>query len=63
MEVDERAVMVEIDIEEMKNDLVFRGLIDSGIEIAIAESHTGGLLSIGGRNRGTTLIPPNPRST
>jgi hypothetical protein len=46
MEADERAAMVEIDVEEVKNDLVFRGSIESGIELNIRESHIGWYLTL-----------------
>ncbi len=46
MESDERAALVEVDIEEVKNDLLFKGTIESGIEIDIPESHIGGYLTL-----------------
>jgi hypothetical protein len=46
MNADQRTALVEVDIEEVKNDLIFRGTIDSGIELNIPESHIGWYLAL-----------------
>ena len=39
MEHDEHFAILEIDIEEVKNDMVYRIVIDSGITISAREKH------------------------
>ena len=46
MQADHRTALIEVDVEEVKNDLIFRGTIDSGIEINIPESHIGWYLAL-----------------
>ena len=46
MKADERAALVEVDVKEVKNDLVFEGAIESGIEVNIPESHIGWYIAL-----------------
>jgi hypothetical protein len=39
MEADEQFAIVDIDVEEVKNDMVYRIVIESGIEIAAREKY------------------------
>ena len=45
MDVDEHDAVVEIDVEEVKNDMIRRGAIESAITLFIPESHIGWFLT------------------
>jgi hypothetical protein len=40
MDADQRLAVVEISIEEVKNDMVFRGAVESGVVVSFPESIT-----------------------